>query len=172
MFKVSSVREPPQARITLPNLHTRQQHWVRLLVPRQLFCISKSWQRCQHLQELLLLIRGEVRSARDCSSRSYSLLENQNKSAQLKQHLLCHSLALPHTASYRGSPGGQQLLQKHQFHPLWTCKHSLRVETSTSTAAKGLSALPCTFQLPVVLHCLGTCSCVGMPKQWCKTQKQ
>lgn len=41
-----------------------------------------------------------------------------------------------------------------------------------STAAKGLSPHPCSFQLPGVLPCLGTCSCVGMPKQWCKRQQQ
>lgn len=38
--------------------HSRQQGWVRFLLPRQLLCISRSWQHCQHLWEMLLLITG------------------------------------------------------------------------------------------------------------------
>lgn len=100
MFEAGGVREPLQARITAPNLHTPQQHWVRLLLPRQLLSISKSWQHCQHLQELLLLIQGEVHSARDCSSRTYSFWKI--KINQLKQHLLCCSLG---TAPHRHLQG-------------------------------------------------------------------
>lgn len=142
------------------DLHTRQLHWYpgscstsansgnTANTSRNCFCSY----RLKYVQQV-------IPSQQVTASRKM-----QNKSSRLQQCLFCNSLALPHTGSYRLWPGDQQLLKKHQFHPLRTCEHSLRVETPTSPSWSGqcgcqkhrsLSLSPpasCGPSLPQPLH--------------------
>lgn len=90
MFEVSGVREPVQARSTDPNLHTRQQHSGSCSASANPGSTANTSRNC--------FCSYRVKSVSQGIEAQEVTASWKIKTNQLKQHLLCCNLALPHTA--------------------------------------------------------------------------